>query len=233
MCTHTLSNMAGRTQTDGFLTQEDLNALLPDSHRVSYPTGTVVVREGDDSDFVLYIERGHLKAETGNPRAIVYIHGPGRLAGELAVMTSSRRTADLVAVSQVEALLISGHVWLEYLLANRRVNLAMLRHLAGRIVARDQQPESMTSSEHKIARGLLRLADSGMGDKVETGLRISGVTQRDLGSLCGLSRESAAAVLRRLREDKIITTGRGSLTIHDLEAIESLASRAVRPPLGA
>lgn len=224
--------MARDTLTGGFLTQEERDSLLPLSHPVAYPAGTVLVREKDKSNFVLHLRSGHIKAEAGEPKAIVYVYSPGSIVGELASLTGEPRSADMIALSDVEADLIPGDVWLEFLLDNRRANLAMLRHLANRIVSKDQpRNESMTSTEHKIAKGLLRLVSAGMGEPVEDGLRISGVTQRDLGSLCGLSRESAAIVLRRLRESKTVSTGRGHLTIHDLGTIERLARRDGPAPL--
>lgn len=224
--------MVRDTFTEELLTEEERNRLLPLSHPVAYPAGTVLVREGDRSDFVLNLRRGHIKAETANPRAIVYIYAPGKIVGELASLTDKPRTADLIALSDVEADLIPGDVWLDFLLGNRRATVAMFRHLANRIVSKDpSRTESVTSTEHKIAKGLLRLVGAGMGQPVENGLRISGVTQRDLGSLCGLSRESAAVVLRRLRESNTVSTGRGHLTIHDLEMIERLARRDGPAPL--
>lgn len=220
------------TSAKELLTQEERDTLLPLSHPVAYPAGSVLVREGDQSTFVLYLRSGHIKAETAKPRAIVYIYSPGKIVGELATMTSERRTADLIALSDVEADLIPGDVWLDFLLDNRRATLAMFRHLAARIVSKDlSRPESVTSTEHKIAKGLLRLVAAGMAQPVKDGLRISGVTQRDLGSLCGLSRESAAVVLRRLRESNTVSTGRGHMTIHDLEMIENLARRDGPAPL--
>lgn len=224
--------MTRRTQSGGFLTQEELDLLLPRSHRVTYPKGAAIVREGDESDFVLHLRSGHIKAETGEPKSIVYVYAPGRIVGELAPMTGQPRSADLIALNDVEADLIAGEAWLAFLMGNQRANLAMFRHLASRIVAKDQpRAESLTSSEHRIARGLLRLVAAGMGEEVPAGLRISGITQRDLGSLSGLSRESAAIVLRRLREAGIVSTGRSHLTIHDVKAIELLAQRDGPAPL--
>jgi CRP-like cAMP-binding protein len=224
--------MADGTQAESFLTAEELEYLLPRSHRVAYPSGTTLVREGDHSDFVLHLRSGHIKAETGEPKSIVNVYAPGRIVGELASMTGLPRSADLVALNDVEADLIPGPVWLDFLMANQRANLAMLRHLASRIVAREHpRAESMTSSEHKIAKGLMRLVDADMGQEVENGLRIAGVTQRDLGSICGLSRESAAVVLRRLREAGIVSTGRAHLIIHDVRAIEQLSRRSGPAPL--
>lgn len=224
--------MAGDTLVDELLTSEERTRLLPSSHPVAYPAGTIVVREGDTSNFVLYLRSGHIKAEAGHPKSIVYIFAPGKLVGELASMTGTSRTADLVALSDVEADLIPGPVWLEFLLGNQRATVAMLRYLANRIVSKDQpRNQSVTSTEHKIAKGLMRLVSAGMGEPVEGGLLISGITQRDLGSLCGLSRESAAIVLRRLRESNIVSTGRGHVIIHNLAMIEQLARRDGPAPL--
>ncbi|MEU6859565.1 Crp/Fnr family transcriptional regulator [Glycomyces sp. NPDC046736] len=218
--------MSGNTQMSGFLTQEELTRLLPTGHPVAYGTGTILVREGDKSDFVLYLRQGHIKAVVGEPKSIAYIFSPGSIVGELAAMTEQPRTADLIALNDVEAHVIPGAAWMEFLMSEPRANLAMLKHLAGRIVAKDlPEVESATTSEHKIAKGLVRLIDAGMGQETGDGIRITGVTQRDLGSLSGLSRETAAVVLRRMREAGTVATARGSLLIRDPEAIERLIQR--------
>ncbi|MFB9661686.1 Crp/Fnr family transcriptional regulator [Glycomyces mayteni] len=224
--------MSGNTQASGFLTQEELDRLLPAGHPVSYPTGTILVREGDQSDFVLYLRSGHIKAITGEPKRIIYIYSPGSIAGELAAILEKPRSADLVCINEVEAHFIPGPVWLEFLMAETRVNLAMMRHLANRLLVNDRpEVESATTSEFKIAKGIWRLLSAGMGKQVADGIRISGVTQRDLGSLSGLSRESAAAVLKRLRETGVVTTGRASLIVKDPAAIERLLLNERKAPL--
>ncbi|WP_335987311.1 Crp/Fnr family transcriptional regulator [Glycomyces sp. MUSA5-2] len=224
--------MSGNTQASGFLTQEELNRLLPAGHPVSYPAGTIVLREGDKSDFVLYLHSGHIKALAGRPKGIVYIFAPGSIAGELAVIMEKPRSADLVCINEVEAHFIPGPIWLEFLMTERRVNLAMMRYLANRILDKDQpEVESLTTSEFKVARGILRLLSAGMGKQTPRGILISGVTQRDLGSLSGLSRESAALVLKRMRMEGIVSTGRGSLTIKDPAAIERFLLNEKQSPL--
>jgi len=224
--------MSGNTQASGFLTQEELDLLLPAGHPVSYPTGTILVREGDQSDFVLYIRSGHIKAMTGEPKGIAYIFSPGSIAGEMAAITGNPRSADLICINEVTAHLIPGTEWLEFLMSSPRANLAMMRHLAARIIAKEQpKVESATTSEYKIAKGLLRLLDAGMGQETHNGILISGVTQRDLGSLSGLSRESAAVVLKRLRSNGVVATGRANLIIKDPAAIERLLLHERKAPL--
>jgi len=232
VCTFTLKDMSGSTKPSEILTQEELDRLLPAGHPVSYPTGTILVREGDQTDFVLYLRSGHIKALAGAPKGIVYIYAPGSIAGELAAITGKPRTADLVSINQVDAHLVPGSVWLEFLKTEERANLEMMRHLANRIVGNDRpEVESATTSEFKIARGILRLLSAEMGEKTPDGIRIRGVSQRDLGSLSGLSRESAALVLKRMRADGIVSTGRESLTIKNPAAIERYLFSQKKAPL--
>jgi CRP-like cAMP-binding protein len=232
MCTHTLSNMGDYTYESPLLTEAELELLAPHAHSVAYSAGTEIVRVGDDSDFVLYLQSGHVKVLAGEPRSIVRLYKPGVVIGEFAILTGRPRTADLVTLNRVEALHIPGEAWVEFVLDSSRANFAMLRYLAEMVVEKDhRQVESMTTSERKIARGIQRLIETGIGRQTEDGLRIAGFTQSDLGSLSGLSRESAAGVLRHLREQEVLSTGRGSLVIHDLDAINRMVKRDKKPPL--
>ncbi|GAA1664742.1 hypothetical protein GCM10009830_07850 [Glycomyces endophyticus] len=224
--------MGDYTYESPILTEAELELLAPRAHRVAYPAGTDIVRRGDDSDFVLYLQSGHVKVLAGEPRSIVRIYKPGVVIGEFAILTGRLRTADLVALNQVEALQIPGEAWVEFVLDSKRAAFVMLRFLSEMVIERDhRQAESMTSSEHKIARGIQTLIETGIGRQTDDGLRIAGFTQSDLGSLSGLSRESAAVVLRRLREDKVLSTGRGYMVIHDLEALNRMVKQVKKPPL--
>lgn len=206
-------------------TQEELDRLLPHGHAVSYPAKTTLVREGDTSDFVLYLHSGNIKAVTGKPESLVHIYMPGSVVGELAALTGQPRSAKLVAMSDIEAHLLPGPAWMDFLANEMRASLAVMGNLAMRLIDRDhpQAGESVTNSEARLGNGLRKLVESGYGTATEDGYLIPEFTQRDLGALSGLSRESVAIVLRRLREDKTVSTGRGNLTIHDMEAIKRLS----------
>lgn len=208
------------------LSDEELQELGARGHRVSYPPGSMLVREGDSTTFVVYIESGHVKVVTGHPPAIVRICGPGSVAGERAAIVGRPRSAHLVTMNRVEALMVPGEDWQRFLGERPSVLMRLYRDVLDRLEPRDPPKEaSVTHSEFKVATGLIRLLEYDLGAPQGAGYRITGITQRELGYLVGLSRESVSAALKSLRSQGAVETGRSSFRIVDLAAIERIASR--------
>lgn len=211
------------------LSDEDQDALKPESHAVSYPRGATLMKVGEHSDYVVYLRSGHVKSCTQDPRAIFGIHGPGSVIGELAPLTGEPRSADLVALTPIEVLHIPGDVFLKLLQSNPQTHLAVTRRLAKRVRDLGEiQEESFLTSERRLARALLRIIDSGIGTESKNGLVIAGFTQSDLADLARLSRESVSAVMKQFKARGTLSTGRERFTIHDTAAIEMIAMRRDR-----
>lgn len=231
MWTNTLNYMETRSQVlwNPLLSDEDQAALKPEAHAVSYPTGAILTRAGEHSDYVVYLRSGHVKSCTQEPRAIFGIHGPGSMIGELAALTGEPRSADLVALTPIDVLHIPGDVFLKLLQSNPQVHLSLTKRLAKRVREMGEvQEESFLSSERRLARAMLRIIDSGIGEAGKDGLTISGFSQSDLADLARISRESVSGVLKQFKARGTVSTGRERFTIHDTTAIEALAMRRDR-----
>lgn len=213
------------------LTEEEFRELALSGHRVSYPQGTVVIRQGEASDFVLYLLKGHTKAVLPATNEIVELHGPGHLVGELASLTGSPRSADIRTVTEVEALLVPGEIWRTFIATHVRAACAHYSGLAKRFLKHDSaEGLSYIGSERRVAKALLKLIDVGIGVESDAGLVIRGFNQWDIASIAKVSRESAAAVLRQLRKERVVSTARTMVTIHDLGALQRFADRDKAPP---
>ncbi|MCD0445991.1 Crp/Fnr family transcriptional regulator [Glycomyces sp. A-F 0318] len=208
------------------LTDEEFTELAEQGHRVAYPAGTVVIRQGEVSDFVLYILKGHTKAVLQPNSETVEFHGPGQLVGEFSSLTGTPRSADVHAVTGVEALLVPGQVWRDFIATHARSACAHYSALARRLLEQDSASGlSYTSSERRVAKAVLKLIEAGLGVATDDGIAIRGFNQREIASIAKVSRESAAAVLRQLREAGVVSTARALVTVHDLAALERFADR--------
>ncbi|MCH7230980.1 Crp/Fnr family transcriptional regulator [Glycomyces sp. L485] len=207
------------------LTDEEQAALGPSAHRLAYPAGTRLVCVGDQTDFVLYLLSGYVKSVRHDPECILGVHRPGTLIGELAALTSTARSADLVAVTDIEAILIPADAFLKLVASNGKVAVAVAQGLAERVHELGDRAKSITSAERRLARAITEIVRSGIGVQRGNALELAGFNQRDLASLAGVSRESVSAILKQLKSKGVITTGRQRIFIHDLEQIEVLAQR--------
>lgn len=212
------------------LTPEEFAELTARGHLVSYPAGTVLVRQGETTDFVFYLLAGHTKAVLPLTVEIVEIHGPGDVIGELASMTGTPRSADLQTVTDVEALMVPGEVWRAFIATHVRASCAHYSALAKRFLKQDSAAGlSYTSSEQRVAKAVLKLIEAGLGVATEDGITIRGFKQRDIGSIAKVSRESAATVLRRLRKQQVLSTSRALVIVHDRAALERFADHGGPP----
>ncbi|MFL6125317.1 helix-turn-helix domain-containing protein, partial [Actinophytocola sp.] len=76
----------------------------------------------------------------------------------------------------------------------------------------------------KVAETLLRYVDE-LGAGMRAGVRIGIGSQAAFGESLGLSRESVVRALKSLREGGLVTTDRGVVIIHDVDALRRTAGK--------
>ncbi|HVO05037.1 MAG TPA: EAL domain-containing protein [Candidatus Cybelea sp.] len=74
-----------------------------------FPAGTEIFREGELGDYAFIIERGEIEISigTGEMKEVLATLGPGELFGELAALDGFERSANAIAVTETELILIS------------------------------------------------------------------------------------------------------------------------------
>ena len=74
-----------------------------------YPAGAQIFHEGDLGDYAFIIERGKIEISTGSgdQRVTLAELGPGELFGELAALDGFARSANAIALTECELILIS------------------------------------------------------------------------------------------------------------------------------
>ena len=92
------------------LSGEALDAVATAASEVDAAEGDVLAREGDFGHAMYVIETG--TAEVRHNGSTVQSLGPGDVFGEIAVIASGRRTADVVATSEMKLIaLFKRDVW--------------------------------------------------------------------------------------------------------------------------
>ena len=117
----------------------DGRKLLRYLDRLVIPTGEVLVREGDVTDDIYFVESGTLTASVGSePGATMRIRtmGPGALIGEVALFTRTPRTASVVAESPCTLHRLSRSALDEMLRDDPDTAARLQRWFAGRMADR-------------------------------------------------------------------------------------------------
>src|SRR5262249_27739450 len=116
------------------------NLTLGDVERRKFATDEVLMREGDDSHGEAFlIHSGTVEGRRrfdGSERTLAKL-GEGQLLGEWAIFRNARRSADIVATSPTEVLVIKQER-LDWLIRNRpQLTMEVLKSLAEAAVSND------------------------------------------------------------------------------------------------
>jgi rhodanese-related sulfurtransferase len=117
------------------------NLTLGDIERRRFPTGSLIFRQGDDprgEAYVVHAGTVEIRRQfDGTERRLNTVH-EGELLGEMALFRKAPRSANAVAVTDVELLVIRNER-LEWLMRNRpQLTLEVLKRLADLVVTTDR-----------------------------------------------------------------------------------------------
>jgi CRP/FNR family cyclic AMP-dependent transcriptional regulator len=208
----------------GQLGPEDAEALVQRVRRRRVAKSELILRAGAAGDDAALVLSGRVKlmAYGADQREVVLaIRGPGELIGEMAAIGGQRRTASAVAVDDVEVGFLAADELREFLHDHPDAALVLMRMLVRRLTeaSRDVVDLATQDSVGRIAKRLLELA-ADHGTKVEGGTRIElSLTQDELASWTGATRETVSRALRLMRSLGWVATGQRLITILDADAL--------------
>jgi CRP/FNR family transcriptional regulator, cyclic AMP receptor protein len=209
----------------GALAEQDLQALVRQSPVRDLPKNRVLFRNGDEGRSVVLIMQGYIKLSTmaANGREVVLeIAGPGTIFGELAVLNGSPRRADATTLTACRVLAIDGVLFRRLVGRTPEAMFAAIRLLSERLLAVTEQGMDAVSlpAPVRLAKALLHLAglhSQRVDGCVHIGFRLS---QRELGAMTGLIRESINKHLNAWRAAGWIELAGGSVTLCDIRALQ-------------
>ena len=208
--------------------EREVHVLLRRSQVVIAAAREVLFTEGDEGRSAVIILDGFVKlcATSANGREIVLeVCGPGSMFGELAVLNDWPRAASAVALSACRVLSIHGEAFRAILVRSPDTMFAMVRTLSQRLREATGHLRDGTDlpGPARLAKALSQLAVS-HATPVARGLRIEvQLSQRELGAMTGLSRETINKQLGTWRDNGWLSLDAGQLTLLDVEALRTLA----------
>jgi CRP-like cAMP-binding protein len=212
------------------LSDSDRRALESVGVTRRYKAGRPVLLEGDRINHVLILREGRVKvaSTTHDGRELVLaVCGPGELIGELSVLAGEDEpcSAAVEAIDPVVAQVVSRDAFIDYLERYPRALLVLTRSIISRLRASDRRRLDFGSYDTpgRVARLLVEITEQHgreTSDGIEMGVALS---QDELAGLITASRESVARSLMSLRRRGLITTGRRSVIVRDLDGLRQLA----------
>jgi len=192
--------------------------------RRRYPAGQTLFHMGDDGGSLHLIERGRVKVtipSDSGEELILAILGAGDLLGELSLFDGKPRSATVSALEETETLCLRR----EDLLALMRDRFDLVEKILAVLARRIRDTDMLLADRSflditsRLAKKILDLGDAfGIreGGTVRIGVK---VTQTDLASMIGATRESINKQLKALRDQGLVRISGGMIEILNRERL--------------
>jgi len=205
-------------------------ALRAEGRRVRFRRGQALFTEGDLADRVFVIERGWVMITSiapGGREIVLGLRGPGDVIGDLSALDGAPRSGTALAAGEVEATVAPGSVLIRAL-NDAAAAMELLRVLATRLRDADRKRLEFASLDTlgRVAWRLHELSER-FGEHTADGIQVElPLSQEQLASWCGASREATVKALAALRTLGCVSTGRRSVLIRDPDALRRHAQGA-------
>jgi CRP/FNR family cyclic AMP-dependent transcriptional regulator len=206
------------------LPDADLQALASRGRIRRFAAGAVVFREGDAGDglYVLVEGRVRLTMLSGaGGEAILASLGRGECLGEMALFDGKPRSTTATAAEATKTFMVSRDDFVAWVSERPAAALALLETLSLRLRRANEHMTDLVFLDlsQRLAKELVRLAAA---DGAHRAARIQ-VTQSELASMLGVSRESVNKQLNQFAREGWIKLSRGAVTILDATALRQFA----------
>lgn len=194
----------------------DMKAISSLAVTRSVPKNTLVICEGDRSDSLYLILSGKVKvflSDDEGKEVTLNIQSEGEYFGELAILDEAPRSASVMTTEETKLAILSKSAFDRCMEEHPAMALTIMRGLARRLRELTENVRSLALMDvyGRVARLLLELAEESDNKKVIT----QRLTQRDIASMVGASREMVSRILRDLSVGGYITVENKIITINE------------------
>lgn len=164
---------------------------------------------------------GRVKVSIASPEGkelvLNYLEAPAHF-GEMSLVDSQPRSADIIAVTDVEVFSIDARDLAAAFQLQPRLALSLIATLSRRLRQTISRLEDMAfhDARHRVMRVLLNIATATYESRGVP--LIHGMTHYDIATLAGTSRETASRVISQLAREGVLAT-RGRRIVVDMLAL--------------
>jgi len=207
------------------LADEDIRGLMALAKRRTFRSGEVIFHREDPGQVLYVIKEGKVKISLISPdgqEISLVVFGKGECFGEFAILDGLPRSADAVALEKVECYTLQRSDFHNAIMKNPKIAIQIIEVLTRRLRSTDQMVEDLIFLDvyGRVAKKLLELADT-HGTKIGDGTRIEvRLTQQEIASMVGASRESVNKVMGYFTDKNFISTDKHKITLHRISDLE-------------
>ena len=201
--------------------REHVDRVLTSARRRTFARGEVVFHEGDPADTLHLVRAGRFAVRVTSQyadSAVLAVVGPGRIFGELALLSpGAPRSATVAALEPAETLALHQHDFARLRREHPATNELLIAVLAEQVrrLSRQLLEALHLPAETRVRLRVLELTDAYDG--------IIPLTQEELAELAGTSRATVNRVLRDDARSGFVRLSRGETELLDHDAVRRLA----------
>jgi CRP-like cAMP-binding protein len=190
--------------------------------------GTTLFVKGDAGTALFAVSAGTVKITVpsidGREAMFNLLHA-GEIFGEIALLDGRPRTADAVALTDCELMVIERRDFLAFVHSEPTVALKLIELLCARLRFASEHLEEVVFLHlpARLARLLLRLSEEDGDGASKPRLKI---TQREISHMLGSTRESVNKQLRAWTKRRWIALERGGIVLLSPESLADIAAGA-------
>ena len=189
--------------------------------------GITIFTKGDPGTALFAVRQGTVKISVpaiDGREAVFNVLREGEIFGEIALLDGQPRTADAVALSDCELMVIDRRDFLAFVQSEPRVAMRLIELLCARLRFASEHMEEMFFLDlpTRLARALLRLSERDAGQSPDGRIAI---TQQEISRIVGITRESANKLLRKWAKCGLVKLERGAVRVVDRPGIAALAGQ--------
>ena len=198
----------------GKLGPQVIERLTSYSNIKTFAAGTTIFERGDPGDCLFAVCAGTIRISNRSSDgrdAVFNLINAGGVFGEIALLDGRDRTADAQAVTDCDLMVINRRDFIPMVSGEPDLALKLIELLCERIRHTSEQVEDIMFLDlpARLAKTLLWLAAN---SKLAEGRKVS-ITQREIGQIIGMTRESTNKQLRTWEELNWIKLERGSIVV--------------------
>lgn len=221
----TSETIASLKQTTLFsaLNNEELEKVASFALERYISAGETIIWEGDPADWLYVVSEGKVKVAkyaSSGKELIIAIFPPGNVFGEVAVFDGIPYPASAMAQVDSTVLGIKKSDLLTFFGQNPSVALKMINLLGSRLRDAHDRLRDMAGErvDQRIANALLMISAK-IGPVIP-------FTRQEIADMSGITTETVIRVTTKLKDQNIISTTRGEITIVDEEKLRALSDGA-------
>jgi len=210
----------------GALAPAQIKQLARFAHPRRIGRGTALFVKGDPGTALFALVSGTVKIRVpsidGREATFNLLHA-GEIFGEIALLDGEPRSADAIAVTDCELVVIERRDFLNFVQGEPKVAMKLIELLCARLRVAGAREEDVVflNLPARLARLLLRLIEENAAATDKNKLSI---TQHEISEILGTTRESVNKHLQTWAKRNVIALKRGTISVLAPRALAALAS---------